>query len=854
MRFRPLLVLPLVISLAAAAAPKPDAIPAFRDGLDAMSARLWEVAVTRFQTALTTPELDAAGKQEILLRLIETRIRANEADEALKLLADPALSWNPGIAFWKAQALASKGQLVEAVAALDEKSIAEGAPHRREALFTRAALQQLLGDLSGALEALQLLSKEKDPATVLLAKMEIASILLDQGKGTEALATLPPPNAKMTPLQAARAELLRAQAQLAMKEYQAAAGIFSAMLKRDDEAFAAYRQEATVGLARAQLAAGNRDAAIDGLIAFIELNRDSPRIGEAFPLLLECLPEQPATDNLILTRLDEWCREILPESPVVLGPGSASSTVWPSTRPAPDELETQALFHLALGLRREGSAESKFRARQLLTRLRLDYPAHPLARRALLEISRWDLADGRKEQAEASLSALDEVEVAPAMRAEAFLSAAATAFHAGDFNLASGELGKAAALLDGESQRQTWLNAAVTRLAAGDLPGFDVVSKEHGKDPRIADDLALERNLFLTTKRDPAAMSELDKFILEHPQHPRIAEARLAAAHAALENSPPDPVFAKAQIESISEQQAATLPQGSLVLAKIRVASVEKRWADAAKLADAYIAANPKDPQAPEIRYELGNARFENGDYNKARLELEKLALDAPDSRWAEPALLLAARSAALGATAQAKQESIVLFDKLITANGQLADVARLLKSEVLGPAEAAKELLPWFQSMKKDDPRRLVAGLHLGDALFNSAGTDNAPLEQALGIYEDLLANMAPDSPSRYEVEYLRGRVLEELPDPKDASRKRVAEALDVYFNVLQDASKQAPANWKWVDLCGIRARGLLETAERWEAAIAVAEQHGKLRSPRAAEADERAKQLKLEHFHWEK
>ena len=111
----------------------------------------------------------------------------------------------------------------------------------------------------------------------------------------------------------------------------------------------------------------------------------------------------------------------------------------------------------------------------------------------------------------------------------------------------------------------------------------------------------------------------------------------------------------------------------------------------------------------------------------------------------------------------------------------------------------------------------------------------------------------MAPRSSSRYEVEYLRGRVLEQLPDPKDPSKKRVAEALDVYFNVLQDASKQAPTDWQWVDSCGVHARSLLENAERWEAAIAVAEQHAKLASPGAKEAAERAKRLKLEHFHWE-
>jgi len=852
MRFRSVLVVPLVISIATAAAPKPESIPSFRDGLDAMSARLWEVAVIRFQSALTTPDLDATSRQTILLRLAETRVRAGEADEALKILAEPVLAENPELPFWRAQALAAMGKFGEAVALLDEKATAEKAPHRREALFTRASLQQSLGDLSGALEALGILLKEKDAATVLRAKMETASILLDQGKGTEALATLPPPNARMTPFQSARAELLRARAQLAMGEHQAAAGIFAAMLQRQDEASVTYRQEATVGLAQAQLAAGNREAAIDGLIAFIEQHRDSPKIGEAFPLLLECLPAQPTTDDVILTRLDEWCRDALPEMPIGISPGNGGSAVWPSAQPATDELETQALFHLAIGLRREGSAESKYRARQLLTRLRIDYPQHPLARRALLETSRWDLADGRREQAAAALAALDDAAVAPAMRAGASLSAATTAFNAGDFSLASGELDKAAALLDGDAKRQTFLNAAVTRLAAGDLPGFEAIEAAEGKDPRIADDLALERALYLTAQLDSSALAELDKFILDHPQHPRIAEARLAAAHAALSSNPPDPAFAKAQIEGIPEDLAKAVPQASLALAKMRLAAVEKRWTDVAAQGDAFLAANPKIPETPEIRFELGYAYFQNGDYNKARLELEKLALDFPGSPRLEAALLLAARSAALGATAQAKRESLALFDKLIAVKGQLADAARLEKARVLGHAEAAKELLPWFREMKKDDPLRLIVGLHLCDALYNSAGTDNAPLEQALTIYEDLLATMPEDS-RRYEVSYLRGRVLEELPDAKDPAKKRVAEALDIYFTVLQGAAKQAPADWQWVDACGVRARSLLENAERWEAAIAVAEQHAKLGSPGAKEAAERAKTLKLEHFHWE-
>jgi hypothetical protein len=816
-----------------------------------LSARLWEVAAARFETALATPELDAAGRQAILLRLAETRVRAGEAEAALTLLADPAVAGHPELAFWKAQALAASGRFQDALAELGESAVAPAAPHFREALFTRAALLEALGDTRGALDALAVLVK--DPASALRARLETATLLLSQGRAEEALTATPPLTARMSPRQSARAELLRAQAQLAKGEHLAASRIFSAILGKDDPASKAFYPEAAVGLARAQLAAGNREAATDGLIAFIEQERASPRVGLAFPPLLDCLPPEPAADDLILTRLAQWCPPTVIKSPAGIAPGNGGSGVWPAAPAADDELATQALYHLALGLRREGSPASKEQARRLLTRLRMDYPAHLLAERALLEVARWDLADGRTEQAAAALAALDGSSSAPALRAEASLSAAATAFAAGDFALAAGELEKAAALVDGDARRGLSLNAAIARLAGGDLPAFQKSASEADLPPQWAAALSLERSLFLAAGRDPSALAALDRFILDHPDHPRLPEVRLAAAIAALEALPPDPAFAKAQLDSLSPEQAAALPAASLALARIRVAGREKRWADAAGLAEEFLAAHPDDPRGREVRFELGQARFENGDYNKARLEFEKLAVAVPDDPLVPPALLLAARAAALEGTPQAKAESLALFDRVIASKDPLADVARLEKARALAPAEAAKELLPWFEAMKEDHPLRLLAGLHLGDALYNS--TDAGSQETALKIYEKLLAELPADSSRRPEIEYNRGKVLEQLPDPKLPSKKREAEALDVYFSVLQTAARQAPADWQWVDRCGLRARTLLENAQRWEAAIAVAEQHASLHgeSDLAKDAAERAKELKLKYFIWD-
>ncbi|WP_367871680.1 tetratricopeptide repeat protein [Luteolibacter sp. Populi] len=856
---RTVTVLPLLIALAAAAAPQPDTIPAYKDGLDAMAAQLWDVASTRFEAALATPDLDAAGRRTVLLRLAETGIRAGDAESALKILADPALAGDPDLPFWTSQALAASGKFAEALALLDGTTTAPAAPHRREALFTRAALQVTLGDPSSAIAALEVLSKENDAPTVLRAKMDWAAILLDQGKPELALAKLPPPDPKMMSQEKARSEILRARAELGKGEYKAAIALYSAVLqKSDDPAFRLYRTDAAAGLARAQLAAKDPEAATDGLLAFIEQERDSPRFGEVFTRLLECLPNPPTVDDIILMRLREWCPPLpLAIAPAGLAEGSgtpstnASAAVWPSALAAPDELATQALFHLALGLRREGSAESKAGARRLLVRLRTEYPAHPLASRALLETIRWDLEDNRKPQAAAALATLEDSAVAPSMRAGASLAAASSAFAGGDFALASTELDKAAALLDGEALRKVTLNAAITRLAAGDLPAFDTLAGARGKDPRIADDIALERALFLTAQRDPGALAALDKFILDHPQHARLAEARLAAAHAALDANPPDVAFAKAQLGSIPQDQTAALPAADLALARIRIAVREKRWEDAAALAETFLKDHPDDAAANAVRYELGNARFENKDYNKAMWELRELATKHPQDRQADPALFLAARAAALGGTSQAQEQSLVLYDRLIAGKGPLADVARIYKVPVqisLKRLDAAvADLQPWFQGMKKGDPLRVTAGLLLGDALYGSAGSDSAKLERTIALYEDLLGSLPASSESRFEIEFRRGLAIDQ-PKTPEAIRK----ACDVYYSVLQAAAKSPPANWHWVDQCGARALLLLESQQDWKGAIGVAKKHALLGSPGAKEAAAHAAILQQEHWEW--
>ncbi len=850
---RTALALPLVAVLAHGAPPKPENIPAFRDGLDALGSRLWEVAAARFETALATPELDDAGRRAIFLKLAESRIRAGDSEAASKILTDPALAGHPALAFWQAQALAAGGRFGEALALLDEKATVAAAPHRIEAIFTRAALQQALGDIPGAIQSLVALTKDRNPAISRKARLRSAALHLAAGKSGEALAILPAESQLVGP-EAAEALNLRAQALLAQDEPVAAADLFAALLHRDDIP-AGQRHAAHIGLAKARLAAGDPSAAADGLLAFLQQNRVSSELQTAFGLLLDCLPGQPAPNDPILTRLAQWLPAPTARAPSGLSTENGSASVRPAPAPALDEFSIQAIYHHALALRRENSATSRADARRWLTRLRAEAPRHPLAARALLDTARWDLADGRREQAATSLAALAELPgESPALaslRAAALLTSARAAFDAGDFAAAAEPLDQAAELLDDGPRDTALRNAAAALLAGGQAAAFDALAREPA-DPRLAADLELERSLYLASHRDPSALSALDHFILTHPDHPRLPEARLAASHAALEALPPDLAHARAQLESIPED--ATLPSDSLALAHIRAAGLASRWADAAALAAGFIADHPDAPRLPEIQFELGLARFQNRDFNDAHIALKQLADAAPGGPLAAPALLLAAQAASHGATSQARLESLALYDRLIALKSPLSGIARLEKASVQIKlrqfAQAVEGLEPWFKSMKTDDPLRLTAGLLIGDALSARAGNNLSGLERALAHYDELLKGLPADSSRRFQIDYLRGVVLEHIAGASPSQQHRAGEAFDAYYSVLEAAARIPVEEWKWVDNCGINARRMLEADGRWEAAIAVANKHAALGSPGSKEAAERAKTLGQEHM----
>ncbi len=76
------------------------------------------------------------------------------------------------------------------------------------------------------------------------------------------------------------------------------------------------------------------------------------------------------------------------------------------------------------------------------------------------------------------------------------------------------------------------LNAAILRLPGASGTPTPALQADRPLDSALAADLELERALSSNTPT--AAKTAIEEFLTRHPDHPRVPEARLAAAEAAL--------------------------------------------------------------------------------------------------------------------------------------------------------------------------------------------------------------------------------------------------------------------------------------------------------------------------------
>lgn len=827
-------------------------------GEAALADGLWEIAEVHFRQNLTDPAASTEQKAEAGIRLAESIVRAGNPAGALELLEQSFLTKHPETPFWKAQALAGQHRFAEASDLFGKLLADPAAPHLAESCFTRASLLLALDKPEEALEALSILLAETQPPVSSRAALQQVEILIDLDRPEQARRAMP---AKETvaPVDAALAAFLDAQLLLMEGKATGAEAAFQELVNQPQGQTLRINHAVTVGLADAMYASGNLNAAARTLTTFVEEHPESPALDAVFTRLLKWMPEKPAATDPILERITGWItRSVLPATGPIATDGAGAAAAWPeiSVPVETSDRLAHALFARAVALHRIGTPETNGEATRLLTRLRIEYPGHALADRALYQQARWLLDAGVMDRAFSILDTLRETSGSEDLKGESAFAEARVSYQNNDMAKAVKLFDEAARSLDGRQARIARLQSSIARLRASATgpSGTKLIQQEAQKDPELSADLELERALSSTPAEEQR--KALVAFLEKYPGHPRNSEARLAAAEAALTGTAPDPAFARTQLDLIDASAEKTdLPALRIALARLRATDLSNDPAATIAAAQAIIDSYPEDPAAAEASLTLGRNLFQTGSYNPARRVLEKLAASDKDPARSQAAWLLAARAAALGGTPQSKEDALILFDKAAGIKGPVTAIASLEKARNLIDSyrlpEASAFLRKWIATLPDEDPLQLPAGLLLGEALYAQGAKNPASLVEALAVYDKLLVHAKTHPALLNRLQYLRGTTLEQLPDEKDPAKKREKQAFQAYHSVLETTT--APAEWDYFERCGFRALTLLEKAKRWQAAITVARKIASFNGPHAAEAANRAKELQLEHMPWE-
>lgn len=847
-------ILPFMLALACAPARGQGAEDDMRKGDESLTAGLWEIAAFHYDRSLQGAKLEPEQSARAAIGLAEAWIRAGKSAEALDLLEQSIARKHPEQPFWKGQALAASGRIADAIAQLAPLMEKPDAPHRFETAASLANLQLAIGQTDAALATLAGLENSVDPSQAPDLLLREVEILIDAKKIADARKRLASVESFPEKFQA-RAKLLNAHLTLAENQHSVAAGLFKTLIDQPQGLKLRQFHSAAVGLADALNGSDGPAASLAFMISFIGEYPDSPQLAALFQRIENMLLEKPLADDPILVQLAQWISadEITPTGLVPTDDATCAGA-WPSAKPR-EEIVAHAIFTRALALDRNGSTAALAESRRLTNRLRAEFSDHPLTNRALLMIAKRDLAAGAYDKAAHTLTILRENSSLPQERGEAAFLEAMEAYKKGETGPAAKLFEQAAMDLENENSNNARFNSLVALTMDEKQSASSLITIANIKDPALADDIKLERAM--AAKSSPEKTAALAEFISQNPEHPRANEARIAAAHAALDQSPPDLTRAQNSLDELAKQ--ADTPQGvppaQLAWLKLRISSAARDLPAVIANANALLTEFPADPVAGDAALLLGRAHFESRSYNDARLVLEKLAATSADPSRAQAAWLLAAQSAALVQTPQSRQEALILFKKSSESNSPLASVAQLEMARLMidmNQAEEAVNLLrPWFSSLQKTDPIHQTCGLLLGDALQALSLTRPDALGDALGIYDVLLANTDKKSPHFNRLQYLRGRILEQVPDKPDSPGQNEQEALRSYYSVLE--TSETPTEWNYFELCGFRALTLCEKAQRWQAAIACARKIASFNGPRADEAKQRAEQIRLKNMIWE-
>lgn len=235
---------------------------------------------------------------------------------------------------------------------------------------------------------------------------------------------------------------------------------------------------------------------------------------------------------------------------------------------------------------------------------------------------------------------------------------------------------------------------------------------------------------------------------------------------------------------------------------------------EARAAASSFLLEFPESPRLADMVLWLGKFDFNRGKYEDARRFFLDHAGRWPESRWADAALVWAARAAA-GASdftgaielvtrlVRAYPKSARMTEALLIQVDALMELARFEEAILLADQIMAQELNgEWYQ----------VALLRKADCLFTMGADNSVRYQEALTAYRTILVSERLTPVLTLQLHFKVGRCLEKL--------KRIDDAIDQYYSevIIRFQSERARGVWYDDGSSSLFVRSAFNVSELYE------------------------------------
>ena len=810
-----LLFLSACAAIAQTVAPTAEAEHAIAEGIP-------QVAIVKLKAALKQSGLSKADREKTAWLLAEAQLSSGNAADALATVNDLPLRTDTPSLLLRANIEAAVGQWSAAFRRYQDLSGRPDAPVA--AVLGEAECLQSLGRTVEAINTLRrALPKREFPAA---AHLRLASLFIEVDRPEDARKAIAA--AKATSLSDQKWQShLEARILLLEKNPRGAQAILEPLLADRTGLSQNLVAAATLAMAEARLALAGPDAASKTLESFIRQYPENPQI------------------ELIFRRLDQIYQTDKNPTEGALHGFAAD---------LPKRAAALAQYYVT---RMQFRAERFDRAQKSLEFFFKKFPNSELVPYA--HLLQADLNKEARNIAAAERSLDDAVRTAenPELRAESTLEAA-------QINLQRGEFAKAAARLErAENFPRLKLtasyNAALCWLWQQNYARFREELSQFATQfqaPALIGQLRLEEGLVQARNGQSDAMETLRAFLRDFPDHERKGEAQVALAELAFlrgQNREAETLLVAAKNDP---SQPANSEQAEYLAIFLADKKQPRDTSEITRLARDFISRHPGSALLSEVRMKLGQVYFAEEDYLKAQEQFESLAASDPKNIYAEMALFLAGQCGMRMINTDALNHAVELFDKVAERKGPMETRARLqqalIKNKLGAEDDAVKIYDTIISSPENGDPEvRLAALIGKGDNLCALAQEREASdplrqraLENAVQTYNQLIT--AKDAPPNWlnQAAYKKGKALAQLG--------RTDEAFAELHSVVNRNTANARETF-WFAKAGFDAAALLEAKQDWKGAVSLYEKMTLVPGSHVAQAKQRVKTLRLEHFLWD-